>query len=141
MARHRLWFHSSSLGEFEQAKPIIAAIKRSRPDVGIIATFFSPSGYEHSKSYKLADIISYLPFDSYRQVNNFVDIVQPTAVIMVRYDVWPNLIWALHKRNIPVMIANATMKKNSIRKIFLLRQFHRALIQLFFVYSDRFGQR
>jgi 3-deoxy-D-manno-octulosonic-acid transferase len=64
-------------------------------------------------------------------VNNFVDIVQPTAVIMVRYDVWPNLIWALHKRNIPVMIANATMKKNSIRKIFLLRQFHRALYNCF----------
>jgi 3-deoxy-D-manno-octulosonic-acid transferase len=128
---YRLWFHSSSLGEFEQAKPIIAALKQSHPEIDIIATFFSPSGYEHSKSYKLADIISYLPFDSYRQVNNFVDIVQPTAVIMVRYDVWPNLIWALHKRNIPVMIANATMKKNSIRKIFLLRQFHRALYNCF----------
>ncbi len=130
-AHQRLWFHSSSLGEFEQAKPIIAAIKRLHPDVNIIATFFSPSGYEHSASFKLADIISYLPFDSYRHVNNFVDIVQPSAVIMVRYDVWPNLIWALHKRNIPVMIANATMKKNSIRKIMLVRQFHRALYNCF----------
>ena len=128
---HRLWFHSSSLGEFEQAKPIIASIKQSHPEIGIIATFFSPSGYEHSKSYKLADVISYLPFDSYRQVDSFVDIVQPTAVIMVRYDVWPNLIWALDKRKIPVMIANATMKKNSIRKIFLVRQFHRALYNCF----------
>jgi 3-deoxy-D-manno-octulosonic-acid transferase len=125
--RHRLWFHSSSLGEFEQAKPIITAIKQSHPDVDIIATFFSPSGYEHSKSYKPANIISYLPFDSYRQVNKFVDIVQPTAVIMVRYDVWPNLIWALKKRNIPTMIANATMKKNSVRKLFFVKQFHRAL--------------
>ncbi len=130
-AHHRLWFHSSSLGEFEQAKPIISSIKRLHPDVNIIATFFSPSGYEHSTSYKLADIISYLPFDSYRRVNSFVDIVQPTTVIMVRYDVWPNLIWALHKRHIPVMIANATMKKNSIRKIFLVRQFHRALYNCF----------
>ena len=126
-SHHRLWFHSSSLGEFEQAKPIIAALKQSHPGVSIIATFFSPSGYEHSKSYKQADIISYLPFDSYRQVNKFVDTVQPTAVIMVRYDVWPNLIWALQKRNIPTMIANATMKKNSVRKLFLVRQFHRAL--------------
>ncbi len=127
----RLWFHSSSLGEFEQAKPIIAAIKRLHPATRIIATFFSPSGYEHSKSYKLADIISYLPFDSYGNVNKFVDIIQPAAVIMVRYDVWPNLIWALHKRKIPIMIANATMKKNSARKIFLLRQFHRALYNCF----------
>jgi 3-deoxy-D-manno-octulosonic-acid transferase len=129
--RHRLWFHASSLGEFEQAKPIIAAIKQSHPQISIIATFFSPSGYEHSRSYKLADVISYLPFDSYWQVNSFVEIVQPTAVIMVRYDVWPNLIWALHKRNIPIMIANATMKKNSIRKIIFARQFHRALYNCF----------
>jgi 3-deoxy-D-manno-octulosonic-acid transferase len=130
-SRHRLWFHSSSLGEFEQAKPIIAAIKRSRPDIKIIATFFSPSGYEHSQSYKLADIISYLPFDSQRQVDEFVDVVRPTAVIMVRYDVWPNLTWALRQRKIPIMIANATMKKDSSRKIFFLRQFHRALYDSF----------
>ena len=125
--KYRLWFHASSLGEFEQAKPIISAMKRSRPDVDIIATFFSPSGYEHSKSYKLADVISYLPFDSPRRVSAFVDIVRPTMVVMVRYDVWPNLIWDLQRRKIPVMIANATMKKRSARKIFLLRQFHRAL--------------
>jgi len=130
-ARHRLWFHSSSLGEFEQAKPIIAAIKRLRPDISIVATFFSPSGYEHSQSYKLADIISYLPFDSERQVNDFVDVIRPAAVIMVRYDVWPNLTWALRERKIPIMIANATMKKDSPRKILFLRQFHRALYDSF----------
>ena len=123
----RIWFHSSSLGEFEQAKPIIAAIKKIYPDIVIIATFFSPSGYEHSKSYKLANIISYLPFDSHRQANRFVDIVQPTVVVMVRYDVWPNVLWALRKRNIPTMIANATMKKNSPRKFLIARQFHRSL--------------
>ena len=125
--RHRLWFHSSSLGEFEQAKPIISGIRKLRPDVDIIATFFSPSGYENSKSYKLASVISYLPFDSRRAVGTFVDIVRPTAVVFVRYDVWPNLIWALKERRIPVMIANATMKKGSARKLFLVRAFHRAL--------------
>jgi len=123
----RIWFHSSSMGEFEQAKPIIAAIKKINPEIAIIATFFSPSGYEHSKNYKLANIISYLPFDSHRQANAFVDIVRPTAVVMVRYDVWPNILWALKGRNIPTMIANATMKKNSPRKILFVRQFHRSL--------------
>ncbi|HTR82707.1 MAG TPA: glycosyltransferase N-terminal domain-containing protein, partial [Bacteroidota bacterium] len=125
--KYRVWFHSSSLGEFEQAKPIISAIKRSRPDVDIIATFFSPSGYEHSKTYKLADVISYLPFDSRKEVAQFVDIVHPTVVVMVRYDVWPNLIWTLKEKKIPTMIANATMPKRSLRKMFVARQFHRAL--------------
>ena len=124
---HRLWFHASSLGEFEQAKPIISAIKKARPDTDIIATFFSPSGYENSRSYKLANVISYLPFDSRSAVTSFVDIVRPAAVVFVRYDVWPNLIWALKERRIPVMIANATMKKQSARKLPLVRAFHRAL--------------
>jgi 3-deoxy-D-manno-octulosonic-acid transferase len=55
----RVWFHSSSMGEFEQAKPIIAALKQRSPDVRIIVTFYSPSGYEHSRRYPHADIIAY----------------------------------------------------------------------------------
>lgn len=127
----RLWFHASSLGEFEQAKPIIAELKKLYPGISIIATFFSPSGYEHSKNYKLADIISYLPFDTLRATEKFVSIIKPTAAIMVRYDTWPNVIWALKKNNIPTFIANATMKKNSTRKLPILRQFHRTLYKDF----------
>ena len=58
-----IWFHSSSLGEFEQAKPIIEKLKKDT-DVKIVVSFFSPSGYENSKKYPYADIITYLPFDS-----------------------------------------------------------------------------
>ena len=58
-----IWFHSSSLGEFEQAKPIIEKLKKDT-DAIIIVSFFSPSGYENSKKYPYADIITYLPFDS-----------------------------------------------------------------------------
>jgi 3-deoxy-D-manno-octulosonic-acid transferase len=127
----RLWFHASSLGEFEQAKPIIAELKKLYPGISIIATFFSPSGYEHSKNYKLADIISYLPFDTHRATKKFISILKPAAAIMVRYDTWPNVIWALKKNAIPTFIANATMKKNSSRKFPVLRQFHHVLYNCF----------
>ncbi len=127
----RLWFHASSMGEFEQAKPIIAELKKSYQDISIVATFFSPSGYEHSKNYKSADIISYLPFDTHTATNKFISIIKPTAAIMVRYDTWPNIIWALKKNGIPTFIANATMKKNSSRKFPVLRQFHHSLYNCF----------
>jgi 3-deoxy-D-manno-octulosonic-acid transferase len=127
----RFWFHASSLGEFEQAKPIIAEIKRLYPQTDIIATFFSPSGYENSKNYKLANIISYIPFDSVRSVTRFIELVRPDAAIMVRYDIWPNMIYALRKKNIPVLIANATMKEDSLRMLPFFRQFHRSLYNCF----------
>jgi 3-deoxy-D-manno-octulosonic-acid transferase len=123
----RVWFHASSMGEFEQAKPIIAELKRRRPDIRIITTFFSPSGYDHSRSYQLADVISYLPFDSRSGARMFVELTRPDAAIMVRYDVWPNHIWELRRKGIPVMIANATMRSTTPRRLPLIRSFHHHL--------------
>jgi len=120
----RVWFHSSSLGEFEQAKPIIAELKRRFPSVGIIASFFSPSGYEHSRKYHQADVISYLPFDTVRGAEHFLELIQPNVAVMVRYDLWPNHIWALQRRRIPIIIANATMRRQTPRRLPLARNFH-----------------
>jgi 3-deoxy-D-manno-octulosonic-acid transferase len=128
-AHQRIWFHSSSMGEFEQAKPIIAALREKYSDLNIIVSFFSPSGYDHSRNYKLADIITYLPFDTVANARHFLDSIRPTAAVMVRYDIWPNHIWELRRRNIPTFIANATMRKNSSRLRFPLRGFHQELYQ------------
>jgi len=115
------------MGEFEQARPIIAALREKYPDLNIIVSFFSPSGYDHSRNYKHADLITYLPFDTVRNAQRFLSLLQPTVAVMVRYDIWPNHIWELKKRNIPVFIANATMRKNSSRLKFPLRGFHQRL--------------
>lgn len=123
----RVWVHSSSMGEFEQAKPIIAALKDRHPDVRIIVTFFSPSGYDNSRTYRLADIITYIPFDTPRNARLFLDLVRPDAAVMVRYDVWPNHIWECSRRGIPVFLANATMRSNSARLSWPWRSFHRSL--------------
>jgi 3-deoxy-D-manno-octulosonic-acid transferase len=123
----RVWFHASSMGEFEQAKPIIAELKSRHPDVRVITTFFSPSGYDHSRSYQGADVISYLPFDSRAGARMFLETSRPDVAVMVRYDVWPNHIWELHRRGIPVMIANATMRSTTPRRMPVIRSFHHYL--------------
>ena len=123
----RVWFHSSSLGEFEQAKPIIAELKKRYPSIEIVVTFFSPSGYEHSQTYKLADVIAYLPFDSSGNAGRFVSLVKPSAAVMVRYDLWPNHLWALRQAGVPTLIANATLRQNTLRSLPFARQFHRVL--------------
>ncbi|MEK6649872.1 MAG: glycosyltransferase N-terminal domain-containing protein, partial [Bacteroidota bacterium] len=123
----RVWVHSSSLGEFEQAKPIIAALKERHPDVRIIVTFFSPSGFDHSRTYKLADIITYIPFDTPPNARLFLDLVRPDAAVMVRYDIWPNHIWECSRRGIPVFLANATMRGNSARQRWPWRSLHRMM--------------
>ena len=127
--RRRFWFHSSSMGEFEQAKPIIAELRKRYDDIDIIVSFFSPSGYEHSKNYKLADLITYLPFDSVSNARRFLDLVRPSIAIMVRYDIWPNHIWELRKRGVPIVIANATLNRRSSRLYPFLKSFNRSVFE------------
>ncbi len=123
----RVWFHSSSMGEFEQAKPIIAELKHRHPGTLVVVSFFSPSGYEHSRKYRLADVITYLPFDTRRNARRFLDLVRPDAAVIVRYDIWPNHIWELHARGIPSLIANATMRRRTKRRLPVARSFHHSV--------------
>lgn len=123
----RVWVHASSMGEFEQAKPIIAALKSRHPEVRVIASFFSPSGYEHSRKYTLADAIVYIPFDSPGGARRFIGLIRPDVAVMVRYDIWPNHIWELRARAIPVIIANATMSRRTLRRLPLLRSMHQSV--------------
>lgn len=121
-----IWFHSSSLGEFEQAKPIIEKLKQEK-DVNILVTFFSPSGYENSKKYPYADLISYIPFDSKFNTQKFVLIIKPALTVIMRYDLWPNIIEELNKNNIPIFLVDATLRSNSPRKFPIIKSFHKIL--------------
>lgn len=125
-----IWFHSSSLGEFEQAKPIIEKLKKET-NVKIVVSFFSPSGYENSKKYPYADIITYLPFDSKWRAKRFIEIIAPSMAVFMRYDIWPNHIWTLRQKRIPILLVDATMKRNSPRKLPMLRSFHKYLFDEF----------
>src|SRR5579862_7094806 len=111
----RIWFHSSSMGEFEQAKPMIAELKKRRPDVEVIVSFFSPSGYDHSQRYKHASVVTYIPLDTAANAERFVRDLSPAAAVLVRYDVWPNHLRALKTAGVPAFIANATLSKSTPR--------------------------
>lgn len=124
--KHLIWFHSSSLGEFEQAKPIIKELKNTR-NFNILVTFFSPSGYENSLRYPYADLVSYIPLDSKSNAERFIQIVKPDLVVLMRYDIWPNHIWAIKEKGIPAILIDATMKNNSARCIPIIKNFHKYL--------------
>ncbi|MCX7908074.1 MAG: hypothetical protein N2560_00950 [Ignavibacteria bacterium] len=119
-----IWIHSASMGEFEQAKPIIEEIKRRNPEHFIVATFFSPSGYENQKNYKFADSILYLPFDFFWNVKKFLDNIQPDIAIFIRYEYWLNYLYELKKRRVPTFLVSATQPYRNISwfyKLFLKR--------------------
>ncbi len=137
-SKKTVWFHSSSLGEFEQAKPIIEKLKKEN-QVNMIISFFSPSGYDNSLRYPYADVITYLPYDTPARVKRFLNLLRPDLAVFMRYDIWPNVVWQLGKRKIPSFIADATMRSNSKRFLPIAKSFHVALyknITKFFCVSE-----
>ena len=105
-----LWVHCASLGEFEQGRPLIEAIKEQFPEYKIVLTFFSPSGYEIRKNYALADVVAYLPLDTKRNAATFISIVNPEKVFFVKYEYWNNYITGLHKRKIPLYLVSSIFR-------------------------------
>jgi 3-deoxy-D-manno-octulosonic-acid transferase len=106
-----LWIHCASVGEFEQARPVIEKHKATFPDVPVILTFFSPSGYELRKNYSFADAVFYLPMDTRGNAATFLDLVKPTKVIFVKYEFWRNYLGELKRRAIPVYLISAIFRE------------------------------
>ncbi|MDE6542177.1 MAG: 3-deoxy-D-manno-octulosonic acid transferase [Muribaculaceae bacterium] len=109
-----LWIHAASLGEFEQARPLIERLRREQPDVRVLLSFFSPSGFEVRKNYEYADTVVYLPFDTPSNVRSFLDAAAPRKAIFVKYEFWGNYMSELARRSIPVYLISAIFRKKQI---------------------------
>lgn len=109
-----VWVHCASLGEFEQGRPLIEAIKKDHPQYQILLTFFSPSGYEIRKNYELADCICYLPADTTSNARKLIKLVHPQMVFFVKYEFWFHYINELKKNNIPLYLVSAIFRENQL---------------------------
>ena len=106
-----VWFHASSLGEFEQGRPMIEKLRAEYPEYRVILTFFSPSGYNTAKNYQQADVVCYLPFDTKRNVRKFFAIFRPEIAFFIKYEFWLNFLLGLKKLSVPVYSVSSIFRK------------------------------
>lgn len=134
-----VWVHCASLGEFEQGRPVIESLKREFPQVKILLTFFSPSGYEIRKNYDQADFVYYLPLDTAKNAKRFVSITKPTLAIFVKYEFWHHYVKELHRKKIPLISISAIFRKDQLF-FHPLGSFYRNILKnfsFFFVQNDQ----
>ena len=112
-AEQWIWFHAASLGEFEQGRPVIEALKESQPQFKILLSFFSPSGYEIRKNYPLADEVLYLPSDTPRHASEWVHRHHFVAAFFIKYEFWFNYMRALKEADIPLFYISLILKPDS----------------------------
>lgn len=109
-----IWFHCASLGEFEQGRPVIEAIRRKHPQQKILLTFFSPSGLEIRKNYPGADHVHYLPLDTAKNARIFMDTVQIKTAYFVKYEFWYHFLRELDRRAIPAYLISAVFRSGQV---------------------------
>lgn len=109
-----IWFHTASLGEFEQGLPVIEEVKKNHPQHTILVTFFSPSGYEVKKNSTAAHIITYLPLDTRTNAEKFVKTVNPELAVFVKYEFWPNYLYTLKKNKVKTLLISGIFRPEQV---------------------------
>lgn len=107
-----IWIHAASLGEYEQAVPVIQGIRKIYPKHKILVSFFSPSGYENKKNSSIADVVTYLPLDTEENARKFLDLVHPDLVMFVKYEFWPNFLKELKRRRIRSLLISGAFRED-----------------------------
>lgn len=124
------WFHSASHGEFEQVKPVLKGLKEVDNDCYVIASFFSPSGYNNVQDDNV-DCKIYIPFDFIWSLRRAMKVVRPRKIIFASYDVWPNLIWLAEHRNIHVSVFAVRFESATSKVIPIIKNFYRTVYKSF----------
>lgn len=109
-----LWVHVASLGEYEQGRPVIKAFKRTHPEAQVLLSVFSPSAYQVIKSMKKADILVYLPIDTTKNAKQFINAAKPSAVVFIKYEIWPNFLNEIKNNKIPSLLVSAIFRPSQI---------------------------
>jgi 3-deoxy-D-manno-octulosonic-acid transferase len=123
----RVHFHASSVGEFEQAKPIIEALRSEGRPYRITASFFSPSGFEQQGRYEGIDGACYIPHDRQGEMSEFMNRISPDLVIIIRYDLWLEFLRQARVRRIPVVLVCGVLRSASSRFSPIVRSFFEKL--------------
>lgn len=110
----KIWFHFASLGEFEQGKPLLQAIRNQYSEKEIVITFFSPSGYEIKKNSPLGDYILYLPLDSKKNAADFINLFKPQIAVFNKYEYWYFYFETLNQSGIPLYVTSAIFRPHQI---------------------------
>ncbi|MDZ4758804.1 MAG: glycosyltransferase N-terminal domain-containing protein [Bacteroidota bacterium] len=109
-----LWFHFASLGEYEQGRPVMEKLKSERKNIKIVATFFSPSGYEYCKDTQLIDYKFYLPADIESNAKKFVEFINPSEVFFIKYEFWYHYLHILKEKKIPVYLVSGLFRRKQV---------------------------
>ena len=112
-----VWFHVASAGEYLQAMPVMQRLMADGYQCALTVTSVSGIRWANRQRANFPELIlvDYFPLDTQGNVNRLIDLINPNAIVFVKFDLWPNLIWEACKRKIPLLLISATLHEKSKR--------------------------
>ena len=114
--RHVLWMHAVSVGEVNVCTQLIRALEPRVPNLKILVSTTTSTGMGELQR-KLPSHVEkvYYPIDYRKCVCRALSMIHPKAVVLVEAEIWPNFIWRLRDKNIPLFLVNARLSNRSYR--------------------------
>ncbi len=121
---HPIWIHAVSVGEVIASIPIIKKIKETYPQKKIVFSTITFTGNKTARE-KISEIdfLIYFPYDFFFIVKKILTIINPCIFIHTETEIWPNLLFFLHQRQIPSVIVNGRISSKSCRRYKLFKWF------------------
>ncbi len=116
-AERRIWIHAVSVGEMYVAKSLIEEVRKNKKNISFVITTTTSTGYQIANQEKQKnDVVLYFPLDLPFVVRRVANLINPIELILIEGECWPNLIWEISRRNIPIALVNGRISDRSYQR-------------------------
>ena len=111
-----IWIHAASVGEVRSIRDLVGELRERFPDCRIILSTFTDTGNRLAKEFRAVDLVLFLPLDLWWVVQRALAVFNPTLMIFIETEIWPNLLWQAHRRGIPTLLLSGRISDKGFVK-------------------------
>lgn len=140
----RFWVHAVSVGEVMAAKPILRELRKRHPDAFLLLTTTTRGGREVAQGVAEASAVLFFPLDFPWVVARALKAVQPDAVLLMEWEIWPNFLESAKRRGAKLVVLNGRISDKGLRRGLKARWLMKsglACVDLFAMQSDEDSAR
>jgi 3-deoxy-D-manno-octulosonic-acid transferase len=126
-----IWIHAASVGETFAASTLIAALKAKLPRARILLSTFTETGNEIARRRAGADAVIFLPLDHPLLVRRALVKLEPSALVIIETEMWPNLLRQASKRGIPVLLLSGRLSDRAFHRYVQFRALFSSVVRCF----------
>ncbi|HEX9788415.1 MAG TPA: 3-deoxy-D-manno-octulosonic acid transferase [Candidatus Binatia bacterium] len=126
-----IWIHAASVGEVRSAEPLVRELKARAPARPVLVSTFTATGNRIARGVPGVDAVIYLPLDLSWTVRRALNAFNPSLLVIIETEIWPNLLRAAFRRGIPNVLLSGRLSEPAFARYSVLRGFFSRVLRFF----------